>query len=417
MKRTLLAAAAATFFVMGVSAALADPILGPDTEGVMSRPRPDYDAKGLPLGGFRLFPSLDLNVGYDDNVHRQDTPLDKGSLFYEEVPSIRLQSDWSRHELDLYANMDAIQYTTLSDDSQTNYTFGGDGRLDITRGSDLAGGGSYSELHEARNSPDEPGNALKPTDYHLSQGNVVAEYHPYNFGIQLGGSVQRYAYDATQLIGGGLLSNRDRDEDLYDVYSKLSYEFSPGYAMFVRGDYDDRTYDLSVDRNGYHRASHGYLVNGGVDMMLTHLLRGELFVGYLDQSYRAPLKDVSGLDYGANLDYYATGFLTLHLTASRTVNDTTIAGASASNDQLVGLSADYELLRNLIVQANASYHDSKYNPDIRDDKYTDLGLGVKYLINRYFSAHLRYTYEHRDSTVTGANYNDNIISIGLTGHL
>ena len=32
----------------------------PQDVGVMDRARPEYDAKGIPLGGFRLFPSLDV---------------------------------------------------------------------------------------------------------------------------------------------------------------------------------------------------------------------------------------------------------------------------------------------------------------------------------------------------------------------
>src|ERR1700712_320465 len=42
----------------------------PQDIGVMQRPRPEYDAKGIPLGAFRMFPSLDVNATYDDNVFR-----------------------------------------------------------------------------------------------------------------------------------------------------------------------------------------------------------------------------------------------------------------------------------------------------------------------------------------------------------
>ncbi len=45
----------------------------PQDVGVMDRARPAYDAKGIPLGGFRLFPSLDVVGTYDDNVFRLPT--------------------------------------------------------------------------------------------------------------------------------------------------------------------------------------------------------------------------------------------------------------------------------------------------------------------------------------------------------
>lgn len=36
--------------------------------GVLNRARPDYDAPGVPAGGFTLFPSLTVAVGSDDNL-------------------------------------------------------------------------------------------------------------------------------------------------------------------------------------------------------------------------------------------------------------------------------------------------------------------------------------------------------------
>ena len=60
----LLIAAACALSPVPVLAAAGQPI------GVMDRPRPDYDAKGLPVGGFRLRPALDVGASYDDNVYR-----------------------------------------------------------------------------------------------------------------------------------------------------------------------------------------------------------------------------------------------------------------------------------------------------------------------------------------------------------
>ena len=37
--------------------------------GVLDRLRPAYDAKGIPIGGFRLFPQLEVSSAYDDNVY------------------------------------------------------------------------------------------------------------------------------------------------------------------------------------------------------------------------------------------------------------------------------------------------------------------------------------------------------------
>jgi hypothetical protein len=412
------ATAAAVLLLAGAAPGFADPLLTRDTQGVMTRPRPDYDPKGLPLGGFRGFLTADLHGGYDDNVVRQDIGLSRGSAFFDEKLGAVLQSQWSRHALAIYGNVDAMQYTALPHESQTNFTAGGDGQYDISRGIDATAGGSFAALHEARQSPEQPGNALDPTAYRQGDARYALEYHPYSFAVQVGGSYQRKDYSATRISGGSLLSNTDRNEDLYGAFVKTAYEFSPGYAAFVRADYNDRSFDLLLDRNGFHRASHGYDVNGGLDLMLTDLLRGEVFVGYIIQNYKGtvlkPLQNISGVDYGVSLDWYATPLLTVHATAAHTVNDTILSGASASEDQSGGVSADYEFAENIIIQGNAGYRDSQYSGGVRDDKYTDVGIGMKYLLNHYMSLNAGYTFENRKSSVVGANYDDNILTLGLT---
>ncbi len=120
-----------------------------------------YDAKGLPLGGFRLFPTLGLDANYDDNVYRTQTGT-KSDYYFLENPAFMLQSQWSRHELDLYAGYSAYQYSSRSSEDHNDWNVGGDGRLDVLRGIDLMGGASYAIEHEARTSPDQPGYAKGP---------------------------------------------------------------------------------------------------------------------------------------------------------------------------------------------------------------------------------------------------------------
>lgn len=375
-----------------------------------------YEAKGLPLGGFRLFPTLDLSANYDTNIYRTQSTT-KNDYYFLENPGFNLQSQWGRHELDLFGALNAYQYSSLTNENHNDWNVGGRGRLDILRGIDLAGGGSYAILHESRTSPDQPGFAKTPTQFALSQADAVLEYHPYHFGFSLGGTIARYGYDPTTLIGFPALNNTDRNRDEYVTYAKGSYEFSPGYAMFVQANYRDVQYDLTHDRNSLQRDNNGYSANFGLDMLVTDLVKGQIFVGYLNQRYQAPLVDVSGFNFGANVDWSASALWTFHLMASRTLNGTTVNNASAQDDQMVRLGVDYSVLPNVMVQAHVGYTDSVFNGSPRDDKYTDTGIGVSYAMNHTVSAKLAYTFQNRDSTIPGQNFNDNVVAVGLNFHL
>lgn len=374
------------------------------------------DAKGIPLGAFRLYPALEVTGSYDDNIYRTQTGT-KDDFIVAEIPGFVLQSGWSRHLLELYGSFDGNQYLTHGSEDNNNWSMGGDGRLDIVRSVDLVGGGSYTVLHLARTSPDQPGNAKSPTEFATTQGNAAFEYHPYHFSFTVGGTYTRWDYDPTKMIGLPDLSNADRNEDLYTGFVKGSYEFSPGYAAYVQATYNDAVYDLHTDRTGLHRNNNGATYVAGLDMLVTDLIKGQVFVGYLSQNYKAPLVNISGFDWGANVDWDASPLWTFHLTASRMLNGTTIALASAEDDESVRVGVDYSLRRNVLLQAHVGYIDSVFNGSSRDDKYTDAGLGAQYMMNEHASLQLNYDFQHRNSTVGGQNFDDSTVSLGLNLHI
>src|SRR4051794_39030251 len=51
--------------------------------GVLERERPAYDAKGIPLGGFRLYPQLNFDTAHDDNVFR--LPAGQSDWYFRET--------------------------------------------------------------------------------------------------------------------------------------------------------------------------------------------------------------------------------------------------------------------------------------------------------------------------------------------
>ncbi len=383
-----------------------------DDMGVMDRARPDYDAKGLPMGGFRLYPTMDLSVSSDDNVYRTEGDK-KGDIFYRISPHALLQSQWSRHLLEIYGGADVYRYSKLNKESRTDWDVGAKSQVDIVRGAHINSDISYLATHEPRTSPDQPGLAASPTPYSLLHADASVEDQPNRFGVTVGANLDRYNFQSTPLVGGGALNNADRDRVAYEGFGKVAYEFSPGYAAFVRGTYDTRVFDLKIDRTGVDRDSHGYRIDSGLEMMVSHLMKGEIFVGYLDQTYKAPLNDIAGIDYGASLIWYASPLITLHVNASRKLNDTTITSASASDDRYVAAGFDYELRRNIIVQGEVGYTDSNFFGSLRDDKVTDGVIDARYLINRYMSMTAKYEYSTRTSTVPGHNFNDNTIMGGL----
>jgi hypothetical protein len=271
----------------------------------------------------------------------------------------------------------------------------------------------YAVLHEPRYSANEPGAAGGPTQYAQFHAAGSILHQPNRFGIQIGGSYDRLRFDRTKLLGGGSVSNDDRDEEQYNVSARVQYQYAPGAAVFLRGSFDDQNFVLDADRFGVNRDSQRWRADIGASFFATRLIRGEIFAGYVEQRFNNPLPDVQGFDYGAQLEWYVSPMLTLNLRLARVLNDTTIDGASVSDDQMARVGFDYELLRNVIVHGAVDYMHSKFRGTDRSDELMGAGVSVDYLINEYLAAHAGYRYLRRTSNVAGEDFDDNVFMAGL----
>ena len=381
-----------------------------------TRPGAEEGATGIPFGAFRLVPSLTLATTFDDNIKRTDTGALSDTIFTVS-PALALRSQWAQHSLNLNASFDALMYAKYSSENITPYNLGANGRLDVLRSLRVLSQVSFAQLYELRSSPELPINAAKPLPYKRTQGDVTVEYQPALVGFQLGIGFEHVRYDSLETVAGLDVSWTDQDRDVFSPHARVFYEFLPGYQAYVETVYETRDFELSLDRFGFDRSSHGYRVRGGLNALLGNLLQGEIFVGYLNQTYKAPLEDVTGPDYGASLDWFVTPLTTIHLTGARTLTDTTFGGISALDNRGIALGVDHAFLRNLILRANVGYTDSQYTGGSRTDTLTNAGFGVDYFFSPRLSAAASYVYEQRTSNATAAGYSDNLIRIGITGRL
>src|SRR5690349_4121111 len=115
--------------------ALADDLLNPQAEvhvsgryqspgalpqgaGVLDRARPEYDALGLPVGSFLLFPTFAAGASFDDNIFR-NPGASASDTFWTFSPRLDLRSQWSQDLLQVYGQADGYAYDTHGSESRT----------------------------------------------------------------------------------------------------------------------------------------------------------------------------------------------------------------------------------------------------------------------------------------------------------
>ncbi|MFZ1414999.1 MAG: outer membrane beta-barrel protein [Defluviicoccus sp.] len=379
-------------------------------ETVLTRARPEVDPLGIRVGSFFLFPKLTLEETYNDNIYAtNDNETDD---FITNIrPEVSLNSDWANHALTLAAGLDQGLYFSNDEADYTDWFTRATGRLDVTRDINIEGGAGFKREHE---DPDDPnfGGSEYPENYYQTDAFLRYNQQIGRFRTTVDGTFARLDYE--NAIGG--VQNQDRDINVFQGGVRVGYEFQPQYQAFVRASGNRREYDTTPDDEGRTRDSSGYAIVGGLAVDLTGVLFGDVFVGYREQFYDdSDEDDFSGPTFGLSLGWNVTPLTTITARVEQTVQETTENNASAYVLTLGSLSVDHELLRNLLLNANASVGEEDYEGTSQTDMIFAAGAGIRYLMNRHFYASLAYRYSSRDGDNSNDDFSQNLIRIGLEG--
>ncbi|MBP6689809.1 MAG: outer membrane beta-barrel protein, partial [Hyphomonadaceae bacterium] len=148
----------------------------------------------------------------------------------------------------------------------------------------------------------------------------------------------------------------------------------------------------------------------------TRLMRGEIGVGYLSQTYDEPgIGETSGLALRANLEWYPDELVTVSFGVSREVADAGAFGASSYVANNATFAIDYEWRRNVVFGFTTGYSLDDYNGIDREDTRSSAEVRADYLINRgaaLFAEAGHYT-QTSEGLQFGREYDINRVVIGI----
>jgi hypothetical protein len=375
-----------------------------------------YDPLGIRAGAFRIFPSTDVSLTYDDNVYA--TNDNTRSDFIAVVgPNIEVDSDFSRHAVGFEVFSRVGRYFQETKENYWDYGIEGDGRLDITRDNNLQGGFGVARLHDARDDPEDDATlaeSVRPVRYMNYRANLSYNHLFNRITTRITGVFNRNDYRQ----GAGTADQNDRDRNIYTGLLRVGYNVSPRINTFVEGAYFVQHRDVHRDSDGFERDSNGWAARTGVDVNFTDLLFGEAFAGYITQYYDDSAFDTeSGINYGINLTWLPTLLTTVTLTGGSSFEPTTNEDASSNFQTSVGLRVDHELLRNVLIGAEGGYVRDDFENTDRTDNRFDAGADVTYLINRHFSVGAAYGFSKRDSNDNEREFDNNLFTVRVRAQL
>lgn len=378
---------------------------------VTERPHPEYDAIGLPAGGFRIFPKLTVAAISDSNIFAEDTdPAD--DIILRTQAEVSARSTWSRHRLSGFARVINATYNDYEDEGFTDYQVGASGQIDVQRDFSIQGGGDYGELTEPRTDNNSPSGAVEPIRYSQSTLNMQAA-KTFN-RVRVLGRIDWTSldYENGKNAAGGVVFQDGRDHEIASYVARGEYAVSPDTAVFAEAVFNNRSYDLKTGA-GANRDSSGSEFSIGANFDFTNLVRGEVQIGYVKQDYDlASLTDMDGLSGRARLEWFPTQLITVRFDAARSIEDATGINTSGYLATTWGVGVDYEVQRNIVLNARYTGENDDYAGTAREDDKWTAELGATYKVNRVLSVKAGYEHLVRDSVQVGGDYK--IDRFGLT---
>lgn len=375
--------------------------------------RSGYDPTGIRAGSFIIYPSVDVGTVYTSNVHQSpdDRADDVGALV---APQLRVQSDWSRHSLEFNASSSHLRYEGYPEEDVNEATVRADLRLDVTSRTTVDTGASFQLGQEERDSVEVPQGAVSSPEILTWSGSAGVTHRFNRLTASLRGEVDYLEYGDTDLGGGASEDNGDRDYVEGRGTLRLGYEISPAVQPFIQATYSVREHDREVDRNGLRRDSEGYALSGGVVVNASPIISGEISGGYVRRKLDDPSLDVAeGATFDAKLTWSPTRLTTIEATASTSVEETTLVGASEAIDRAVGLDLTHSLGYNLTAKASASYSHTDYSGIDLDEDRISAQASLEYLLNPNVVLRTGYVYRWYESSQPNSEYDAHTVKVDV----
>ncbi len=388
-----------------------------------------FEPTGIDVGSLRLRPYVEGAFGYDTNPGRVENPK-KGSTLGRVDLGTTVESQWNVHSLKGELRAGYSDYMNIKNVDRPDATGKIDGRIDVTRDSSFDYGGTVNITTIRAGSPEiQPGSSTitstnQPISWNVN-GYVGATQRFNRLELSMRGTIGRAETgDATFSDGSKQLLHLN-DYTTLGVTPRVSYEVSPLFKPFIEATIDQRTYDSSLDVNGYQRNSKGYTLRGGATFEIDGKLKGEASGGYVERDYKDyRLVKLRGPTLDAALIYTATPLTTVTLRGSTTTNETTVPNASGAIARKAQVEIQHDLLRNVRITGQASYQVTSYQGQNisssftgsstgLNERLTTAGVKAEYSLTRTVVVKASYAYERLKTTVPGADYTANIFLLGL----
>jgi len=377
---------------------------------------------GIAVGAFTLYPSIEVQGGFDSNVYATSAPT-VGSPYTLIKPIVVLQSDWLNHSLRIAAGGGFGFYSNATSQNYWNGYVQADGRLDIQENFYVTGLVGVRRQTEALGTP----NAL------VASSPTVADSLPLQIGLyqrfnrffyDAKVAATRYRYIDNSIVPTGGLPGASRDRWEYEENVRIGYEIVDGIDVWVTPGLNQRIYDQFINAFGQQRDSNGWYVNVGATFKLTEKTSLEGYIGYTNQTFLADGASTPAFTFGLTGTWNGYEPLTIRPAFIRSINESAYSNYQNYVSTTLGIDFTYDIHDAWKMVGGTGFNVAEYNPvpgsgvGPRTDYYWRASLGLLYSLRP--QVQIGPLYEHTSGWSTnvadgGPSFTREVISIRVVG--
>jgi hypothetical protein len=387
---------------------------------------PGGDELGITVGAFRLYPSIDIVTGLDNNVFTSNTvsTTPSSSLSTTISPTLALRSEWLNHSINFLAGGGFGYYASAPTQNYQNYFLIVDGRVDVREDLTLIYSFGYRRATEA----------LGTANVAFAQAPTVDESIPVSLSltkrfnrlsVEGGVSATRSWFTDFSTITTAGLSAENRNRNSFEEHVRFGYELTPDITLFVTPSIMQTLYDLNPDSLGQDRNSTQTGLNFGASWQInpTSSITGN--VGYATTS--GGLGVTSTYTFGLAGSWNGYEGLVLRPSLTRGIAETALAAYRNTVTTTLGVDYSYQVFDEFVLVGGFSYSLSDYQPvdqstlglatpaAARQDAFARASIGFLWAPRPQFSIGPNFEYTQGSSSdSTGPAYTRELISIRLS---
>ncbi|MDE8652292.1 outer membrane beta-barrel protein [Novosphingobium album (ex Liu et al. 2023)] len=355
---------------------------------------------GSRIGAFALNSQVTLANGITSNTF-QTSSSPKASSFLVFSPQADLRSNWSRHQVRLYANGDFARYVGRSDRNEDRWNLVANGRIDASSKLELNAEVSASQQTRNRFSGDIDATGAYITVYRQDALALNATYASGRAYLSIDSQFYDIRFKPFTDVDGGQVDQAGQDRRVARIAGQFQYAISPTVALYTQAEFSQIDFDHTIVGTVEDSDSSGGRLIAGAQFTFAGYGSATVGLGYSIRDFKAlGLKSVEGLSAEAQAEFYLSALTTISFQGGRRFSDTQFVSSRPYFQTFAGVRLDHALLRNLLVTGQARYSHQDYVGPSSKASTTQLSLSGRYLASRRFEIGVDATYNTRSRSAT-----------------